>query len=233
MNITRHNVNNTLMKYCFDWQLDSSFALEVDSTTKQWLKGGRQEARRRQRRRKEEEEGTITCCFESTSVRLRNKTNISSWMCLLRFCDLVDFGTFTGVPDGTNWKTNLFLWGTESKNAESRSRLCFSSKSTINESTCISHPVKSKARLLCSSVWCVNFYLTCAWMHDVVGLFLLQRGQMRKGGEKLSQHVWLKNVVTKGQATELKVDNVLKSSSLTKIKTNIRSESRAGASWQR
>lgn len=38
---------------------------------------------------------------------------VSSWMCRLCFWDLVNIGTFIGVPVGTNWKTNLFLWGTK------------------------------------------------------------------------------------------------------------------------
>lgn len=60
----------------------------------------------RQRKKKVEHHMLL---FESTSVCLRNKTNISSWN---HFRNLVNIGTFSV---GTNWKTNLFLWGTRTK----------------------------------------------------------------------------------------------------------------------
>lgn len=58
----RHNVNNILIKYHFDWQLNSSFAHEVDSTNGAELKrmycNIRQTRSETERQRKKEKGGT-------------------------------------------------------------------------------------------------------------------------------------------------------------------------------
>lgn len=70
----------------------------------------RQEARQKE---KKEKRHMPEFLFESLQCVWEPRCSISSWMCLRRFCKLANIGTLIGVPVGTNWKTNLFLWGTK------------------------------------------------------------------------------------------------------------------------
>lgn len=67
---------------------------------------GRQEARQKGNEKKRETSHAKNLVWVHFSV---SRGNVSSWICLLCFYNLVNIGTFIGVPVGTNWKTNLLI----------------------------------------------------------------------------------------------------------------------------
>lgn len=108
----------------------------MDSTVR-----GRQKARQR-----DKEKQNITCqnlLFESTSACVR-RGDVSSWTCALRCRNLVNVGTFVGVPVGTNWKTSLFLWGTKNNLKLHSCRWLFCRRHTMREH--MHHFAKCKQR---------------------------------------------------------------------------------------